>query len=222
MSALHLQMFGCERWPTSTSPKCFVSPTSSPPAAGYPSSTGARQRGGHTKKHNTIWHDWIWSPGDEFKKTKKHFMWWSLTHRWLWLTRQNVIFLFSKHWLELKRRVTQLHTSWNSRGREEFMSHWWSQAVSYSSRAWKSNCDRFSWKNANLRDPRRDLFWSAAFGLLIPRDPIWCESRHGGCLDWFKTLFWRCVVSCHADKSVIVCCLTVFQMMYWLLMQVIV
>lgn len=136
-----------------------------------------------------------------FGKTQINlFLWWSLAHWWLWL--MNLIFLFSKHWLEPNRRVTQQHTSRKSRGCEEFMAHFWSQAVSLFSRAWKSNCDRFSWKNANLWGWRQDLFWSAGFCLLILRDLIWCESRQS---------FWRCVVSCQVDKCVIVCCLTLFS-----------
>lgn len=150
---------------------CFVTPTSSS-LLQVICRQRALQWGGHTETQ---------------QNPNKSFYVMELNALVTMTKRAKLIFLFSKHWQELKRRVTQQHTSWNSWGRE-FMSHFWSQAVSYFSRAWKSNCDRFSRKNANLWDRRQDLFWSADFRPLILHDLIWCEPRHGGCFDWFKTL----------------------------------
>lgn len=42
------------------------------------------------------------------------------------------------------------------------------------------------------------------------KDLTSCESRHGVCLDYFKTL-WMFMVSCQFDKCVIVCSSTLFS-----------
>lgn len=163
-----------------------------PSDAGDPSSPCSLQRWMHwnTTRHNMTESDHQQRGIKTFGKTQINlFVSWSLTHWWLWLTGKfNTAFLQTlANGAEQKIDPTA-HIMKQLRPRE-FIPHFWSQAVSYCSRAWKSNCDRFLWKNANLWDARQDLFWSAGLRCLIPRDPIWCESRNGVYLDWFKTLF---------------------------------
>lgn len=151
-------------------------------------------------------------------------MWWSLNASVTMINRQKNQYSFSLNigW-SWRGEWPRQHTSWDSGGREEFTSHWWSQAVSCFSRAWKSNCDSFSRKNANLWDPRQDLFWSVGFGPPNSARPDLVRLQTWRVAWLVQDPFWRCVVSCQVDESVIVWCLTLFsKMTYWLLMQVIV